>query len=333
MDLGPNGIIINLRGLNQVTFNPSRTQATIGGGTLISEAIEAAYNSNAQLTTGNCNCVGVLGAVLGGGYGNLMGLTSFGVDRLLSVNFVDATGKLTTVTPNQSDLWWALRGAGPNFGIVTSAVVKSASVPQADNVAWFGPLIFTQDKLEAVVSAINDLYIEAAMNIFLYFVVSDGKPAILVTPFYYGNDTATAKTKFASILNIGPVSNGVQITPYTQWNDAATGFCIRGGRKPTYAAGMQQMVPSAWRAVWNEFVNFTSNPGTNQSVILMEAYSLTNRNVALDSTASFPYRQVPFNGAAIAWYSDPTLDPVAEAFGNRVRDIWWNNDKLSANTR
>jgi len=333
LDLGSDGVIINLHGLNQVTFNSARTQATIGGGTVISEAIEAAYNSNAQLTTGNCNCVGVLGAILGGGYGNLMGLTSFGVDRLLAVNYVNAEGTLITVTPSQTDLWWALRGAGPNFGIVTSAVVKSTYVAQADNKAWVGSLIFTQDKLEAVVSAIDDLDIEPAMNIFLYYAVSDSKPVILVTPFYYGNDAATARMKFASILKIGPVADTMAITPYNHWNDAANIFCIRGGRKPTYGAGMQRMIPTAWRAVWNEFVKFTSNPGTEQTVILLEAYSLTNRVKALDSTASFPYRHVPFNGAAIAWYSDSNLDPVAQEFGKKVRDIWWNNDILAANVR
>ena len=300
---------------------------------IISEAIEAAYQNNAQLTTGNCNCVGVLGAILGGGYGNLMGLTSFGVDRLLSVNLATADGNLITVTPQQSDLWWALRGAGPNFGIVTSAVVKSSPVAQADNTAWVGGLIFTEDKLEAVVQAINDLYIEAEMNVFLYFIVSDSKPSILVTPFFYGNDTATANKKFASILKIGPVANTMAVTPYNHWNDGAAVFCVRGGRKPTYGAGMQRMIPIAWRAIWNEFVKFTSNPGTEQTAILLEAYSLTNRAVALDSTASFPYRQVPFNGAAIAWYSDPKLDSVAQAFGKAVRDIWWTNDDLPNNAR
>lgn len=333
LNLGPDGVIINLHGLNQVKFNSARTQATIGGGTIISEAIEAAYNSNAQLTTGNCNCVGVLGAILGGGYGNLMGLTSFGIDRLLSLNYVNADGNLATVTPNQTDLWWALRGAGPNFGIVTSAVVKSTYVAQAESTAWLGSLIFTQDKLESVVSAINDLYIEPRMNVFLYFVVSESKPAILVTPFYYGNDTATARKKFSSILDIGPTEDTTAVTPYNHWNDGAEAFCIRGGRKPTYGAGMQQLIPSAWRAVWNEFVNFTSNPGTEQTIILMEAYSLTNRAVSLDSTASFPYRQIPFNAAAIAWYPNASLDLVAEAFGKKVRNIWWNNDDIRGNVR
>ena len=81
--LGSNGIIIYLHGLNQVSFNTDRTQTTIGGGSIISEVINRAYENNAQFATGDCNCLGLLGAVLGGGYGNLMGIYAFGVDTLI----------------------------------------------------------------------------------------------------------------------------------------------------------------------------------------------------------------------------------------------------------
>lgn len=79
--LGQDGLLINLGWLNAVTFNVERTQVTVQGGALISDVIAAAYANNAQVQTGNCNCVGTLGAILGGGYGNLMGLYGFGVDN------------------------------------------------------------------------------------------------------------------------------------------------------------------------------------------------------------------------------------------------------------
>lgn len=321
-----------MHGLNKVSFNVARTRATIGGGTLISEAIEAAWANNAQLTTGNCNCVGVLGAILGGGYGNLMGLGGFGVDTVISLNYVSPDGKLTTVTPKDRDLWWALRGAGPNFGVVTSAVVKSTYVPQSKNTAWLGSLIYGGDKLEPIVSAINTIKLEPEMNVFLYFAVSNAKPVVLVTPFYYGNES-TARQKFARILEIGPLSDTTAVTPYNHWNDGAEGFCIRGGRKPSYGAGMLHLLPAVWRGVWNEFVEFTKNPGTESSIILMEAYSLGKGRSVPDDASAFPYRQVTFNAAALPWYSNASLDPVAEAYGRRVRDLWWTNDNMTMNTR
>ncbi|KAL6713316.1 hypothetical protein ACLMJK_008781 [Lecanora helva] len=328
--LGSNGVVINLRGLNQISFNPARTQATIGGGIIISEAIQAAYANNAQLTTGNCNCVGVLGAILGGGYGNLMGLNGFGVDTLLSVNLVNSDGKLITVNSSNADLWWALRGAGPNFGIVTSAVILSSYVAQVDNKAWLGSLIYTEDKLETVVAAIESLRLEPRMNVFLYFVVSDSRPVVLVTPFYYGSE-ATARQKFATLLNIGPTMDTTAVVAYNHWNDGAEGFCIKGERKPAFAAGFMHMIPAAWRAVWNEFVAFTSHPGTASTIILMEAYSLGKGQSVPDDSSAFPHRHIRFNAAALPWYPDKSLDPVADAFKDRVRNIWWTNDNLTTN--
>ena len=330
--LGSNGVVISLHGLNQVSFNTDRTQTTIGGGSIISEVINRAYENNAQLATGNCNCVGVLGAILGGGYGNLMGIYGFGVDTLISLTYVNAKGKLLTITAKDVDLWWAFRGSGPNFGIVTSAVVQSRYVPQIDSKAWLGGLVFTGDKLESVVSAIDELKLEPKMNIFLYFIFSDSEPVILLTPFYFGEE-AIGRQKFASILAIGPVADTTAVKSYNHWNDDAEIFCIQGDRKPAYGAGMLRMRPTAWRAVWNEYVQFTKRPGTQKSTILMEAYSLGKGREVPDDSASFPYRQVSFNAAAIPWYSDASLDQEAQAFGRRVRDIWWNNDDMTSNTR
>lgn len=299
---------------------------------MISEAIDTAFANDAQLLTGNCNCVGTLGAYLGGGYGNLMGLHGFGVDTFLSITYVSADGKLSTITPRDRDLWWAFRGAGPNFGIVTSAVVQSTYVPKERSEAWLGGVIFSGDKVEQIVTVINNLKLEAEMNIFLYFVIYEGNPVILTTPFYYG-DMATAREKFASLLNIGPLVDLTAMTPYNHWNDGADGFCIRGGRKPSYAAGMLQLKPTVWGAVWDEFVKFTQNPGTEHSVVLMEAYSLGKAQALPDSSSSFPWRHVPFNAVAIPWYTDSALDPVAEAYGEKVRGIWRTNSGLASNVR
>lgn len=319
-DIHSNGIIINLAGLSQVTVSANKTQATIGGGALISQVIAGADAAGVQVQTGNCNCVGALGAYLGAGYGNLMGLYGFGVDNLISLNVVTAQGKLITVSPtNDPDLWWAMRGAGPNFGIVTSAVVNAYPTPAGGNMAWLGPLLFTQDKLETLITAFNNLVLEPNMNIFLYYVTNAtsadsptvGTPEILLTPFYYGSE-ADGKAAFASIYAVGPYFDGTAETEYSHWNDGAASFCIKGDRKPSYGAAYAHMLPATWRAIWNEFVAWTSNPGTGGSTVLVEAYSLIKARTFPDNSSSFPFRNnVNFNAVAIPWYKDPALDATA----------------------
>lgn len=107
-------------------------------------------------------------------------------------------------------------------------MVKSKPVPQANNTAWLGQLIYSGDRLERVVSAVNDPKLEPEMNVFLYFAISESKPVVLLTPFYYGNE-ATARRKFASLLDIGPLVDTTAVTPQNHWNDGAGRFCIRGG--------------------------------------------------------------------------------------------------------
>ncbi|KAL9585403.1 MAG: hypothetical protein Q9212_001556 [Teloschistes hypoglaucus] len=332
--LGQNGILINMRGLNKTTFNPGRTQARIQGGALIEEVIAQAYANDAQVITGNCNCVGNMGAALGGGYGNLMGLYGFSVDNIISLEVVLANGTAATVSADQHpDLWWALRGAGQNFGIVTSALMKSYPTPKSKNMAWTGGLFYTEDRIEGVVQAIQDLVLKEPMNVFLYYTTT-GPPTfnatVLVTPFYFGTE-AEGRKAFQSLLALKPYKDSTAHIPYNEWNTAANSFCIKGGRKPSYGAGFANMVPATWRAIWNAYVDFLKLPGTQFSSILTECYSLTYAQSIMKSTSSFANRDVRFNGAAIPNYQDPNLDRQAEAFGSKVRALWRSTDSFPRN--
>jgi FAD/FMN-containing dehydrogenase len=138
----PGGIIIDVSQLKAISFNEAKTEVTFQSGVLIEEIVAAAWENNARVATGTCNCVSVLGAGLGGGIGRGTGLYGLGLDQLIAVNVVDAHGRSSTVTAKSDpDLWWALKGAGPNFGIVTSVVYRSYPVAQADNTAWTGLLV------------------------------------------------------------------------------------------------------------------------------------------------------------------------------------------------
>lgn len=335
-DLGNNGVLINLRRLNKVTVSSDKSTATIGGGALIDETIAAADAAGVLLQTGNCNCVGTLGALLGGGYGNTMGLFGFAIDNVISFRVVLPGGKLVTASASSyPDLFWALKGAGPNFGIVTSAVVKAYPRSAADRVAWTGGLIFTPDKLEQVVTAIQNLNIKPEMNVFMYFISANpgvDPPVILTTPFLYKGTNTTFRAAFASLYAIGPVADTTSSLPYTSWNTGGDGFCARGPRKPSFGAGFQKLVPSTFRKVWDLYTAFQSRPGAAGSVVLLEAYSLTKARSIPTSSASFPHRNVNFNAVAIPWYSDPALDNAAFAFGRAARDAWRSADELPRNS-
>ncbi|KAI1452854.1 hypothetical protein F4805DRAFT_445773 [Annulohypoxylon moriforme] len=259
-----------------------------------------------------------------------MGLYGLSIDNYLSFNVVLANGSLVTVTPEQEDLWWALRGAGPNFGIVTSAVMKSTPMAQADNTAWTGGLWFTEDKIEQVAQGIEDLKLEAPMNIFLYFLTSNGEPTVLVTVFYFGTE-AEGREAFKSIIDIGPYDDTTAVLPQNQWNAGADGFCTKGERKPTYSAGFDHFVPTTWRQIWNDYNEFLTNPNTSATTVVVECYSLDKAQSFGADSASFANRDIRFNGFTISWYPDASLDKTAEAFGSGFRDLLRADDGLSSN--
>ncbi|KAL1980340.1 hypothetical protein VTN96DRAFT_4243 [Rasamsonia emersonii] len=328
------GLLINLRNLNQITFH-APDQATVQAGASISEVVDAAWANNARIYTGTCNCVGFLGAALGGGLGRTMGLYGLGVDQFISVNLVDASGQQITVTPQQADLWWALRGAGPNFGIVTSATVKAYPIAQAQNTAWTGPLFYNSSQIEAVVGAINNLTLAPEMQVDFYYTTSgapDYTPAVIALPFYLGNETA-GKAAFASLYAAGPEMDGTSTLPYNTWNAAGDSFCVKGGRKAAYGASTNNMDPTTWRAIWDEYTTFLQTPNTGNTSVLVECYSVEKaESIGATAPASYPFRNVKCHAIAIPWYADPSLDAAANVFGAKVRDLIRSSDGLAANS-
>lgn len=195
--LAHNGVIINLAALNRVTFNGDKTLVSLEGGSLMSEVIQSAYSNSALVLSGICNCTGYLGALLGGGFGYLIGQYGLMLDNIVSLNVVLASGQAISVTPSDEDLyvenlWWAMRGAGPNFGAVPSAVVKSYPVDSNALNAWLGPLLFEDTQLDTLIQTMNDITLEPEMAMSLTFAsswnASASSPSIILTVFYHGTE-------------------------------------------------------------------------------------------------------------------------------------------------
>ncbi|KAI0876443.1 FAD binding domain-containing protein [Hypoxylon argillaceum] len=326
-NLNSSGIIIDVSQLKTITFNKNKTQVTFQAGVTNADMINAAWNNSARVSVSTCNCVSLLGATLGGGLSRTQGTYGLNIDNLISVNMVDGTGAKKTVTPKSDpQLWWALTGAGANFGVVTSATYKSRAIPQAQNTAWTGLVFFNESQIEQVITAIDQLTLEPAMQMDIYFTASplDGKPGVIFLPFYLGTEEV-GRQKFASILNIGSILDTTEVIPYNTWNTAGDPFCTDGGRKPSYTVGIKTMQPTAWRNVWNAYTEFfNSYAEANQTTILTECYptTATAKSVQSDGSTSYPFRDIKCYAIAIPWYTSSSIDAAAIAWGEQVRSYW-----------
>jgi hypothetical protein len=323
--------------LNSVVFNADGTEATIGGGALISDVVPVACAKSSQILPGTCNCVGALGAILGGGFSNLMGQYGLAVDDVLSLNVVKPNGQAVTISAdpdlglNDKDLFWPMRGAGPNFGIVTSAVLRAHPVPAEKLNAWTGPLSFSPDKLEAVISAIQDLDLMPEMALSLS-ILNIGMPTIITGLFYNGPEAA-GRLAFSSLLDIEPLTDRTSIAPYTVWNAASEIACLKGGRRPTFGVGLARLDPVAWRAVYNVWADLIAEPGLSKSSILMNIVPHEKARTLPDSSSAYPFRRnVNFHATITLSYTSPALDATALAYGKKARALWRATDGLESDS-
>lgn len=104
--------------------------------------------------TGLAECVSVAGPLLGGGHSLLQSQHGYSLDGLVSARVVLANGTVVEASRTKNaDLFWALQGAGHNFGVVTSLEVKTYDIPSNWTVY---SLVFTTEKVEALFSLINE---------------------------------------------------------------------------------------------------------------------------------------------------------------------------------
>jgi FAD/FMN-containing dehydrogenase len=126
----PGGLVIDLSRMRQIEVDAQSQVARVAGGATMGDLARAAAPYGLAAATGTVNPVGVAGFTLAGGYGPLLGKCGLGLDNLLGAEVVLADGRLVATDANQQpDLFWALRGGGGNFGVVTSLRVRLHCVP------------------------------------------------------------------------------------------------------------------------------------------------------------------------------------------------------------
>ncbi|PYI35729.1 FAD-binding domain-containing protein [Aspergillus indologenus CBS 114.80] len=218
------GINIDLSDLRYARLSPAGDSLTVGGGTKFQEMWDVLYAAGKEIQTGAAQCVGALGATLGAGIGPLQGRRGLMIDALTSATLVTATGAVVTASPTEhADLFWGLRGAGWNFGVVVEATYTVHEATNAGQVLE-GDMLFAASANASVWETLRAFDGEGLSDVLALTVVLGWNArldmaTLLVNFIYYGPPEA-AEPYLQRFRALGPLRE--RVTPALPWNQLYT---------------------------------------------------------------------------------------------------------------
>ena len=247
------GVVIDLAPLSAVNVDASGRTVAVGGGATLTQVDAATAEVGMATPLGILGTTGVGGLTLGGGIGHLARKHGLTIDNLLGADVVLADGSKVTASPDENaDLFWALRGGGGNFGVVTEFRYRLHPV----STVIAGPTFWSLDDTEAVMKRYREFIPQAPRELNGFFAFATVPP---VEPFpaelhgrkvsavvwcYAGDDNDAAQAAMAPMLEAAePLLHGAGPLPFAG---------LQGFFDQFYPKGMQ----GYWRA---DFVNELSD--------------------------------------------------------------------------
>jgi FAD/FMN-containing dehydrogenase len=170
------GVVIDLSALRAVEVDPDARTVRVGGGCTLREIDQATHAHGLAMPSGIIGTTGVGGLTLGGGLGHLTRKYGLSIDNLLEAEVVLADGRKVTASADEHpDLFWALRGGGGNFGVVTSFLFRVHPV----HTVFAGPTFWPVEHSVEVLSAYREFISGAPRDLngfFCYHVVPPAPP-------------------------------------------------------------------------------------------------------------------------------------------------------------
>jgi FAD/FMN-containing dehydrogenase len=229
------GLMIDLSQMSRVTVDADARRARAGGGTLLNTLDSTALERGLVTTAGVVSHTGVGGFTLGGGYGRLNRKFGLTIDNLVGATIVTADGQIRTLSAdNEPDLFWAIRGGGGNFGVVTEFEYQLH--PFDRNVlcgAIIWPIAQARDVLEHYAEAASRFSDEMYVGPDLVHLPEVGDAVVMEV--VYNGDPAQGERELAPLRAVGtPAVDAVKVQEYMIMqtkDDLAFGHGIRSYAK------------------------------------------------------------------------------------------------------
>ncbi len=243
---------------------------------------------------------GIGGLTVGGGVGWLIRKYGMTIDNLLSCQIVTADGKVLTASASENtDLFWALRGGGGNFGVVTSFEFQAHPV----STVLGGLLLYPRPAAVDVIRNFRDYIASAPDELTAYCALlhgPDGSPLVGLICCYCG-DLADGGQVLRPLRKFGsPVLDGIQPMPFPAMQ-SLLGPSFPDGNQNYWKSTLQRELPDQAISAIVDHANRLQSP---LSVVVLEYYGGAAGRVSSEATA-YPHRNLPWDILFLAQWTDP----------------------------
>lgn len=235
-----NGVMIDLSPMKQVRIDAQRRRAYVEPGATLNDFDQAAQAHGLATPVGINSTTGIAGLTLGGGFGWLTRKYGLTIDNLVSAAIITADGKqIRTSETENADLFWAIRGGGGNFGVVTE--FEFALHPVGPEILA-GLIVFPFSQAKQVLTEYRKFIASAPEELNVWVVLRKAPPLpflpvevhgkeVVVLPVFYVGDVAEGEKLIEPLRHFGDAcGEHIGPQPYVEWQQAFDPLLTRGAR-------------------------------------------------------------------------------------------------------
>ena len=292
-------LLIDLGAMRMVQVDPVSQIAVVGPGATLGDVDHESQAYGLAVPTGINSTTGIAGLTLGGGFGWLSRSLGLTADNLIAAEVVTAEGeRLRCDENNNADLFWATRGGGGNFGIVTSFEFKLHPVgPEV----MAGPVVFPFDQASSILRKYREFCASCPEELTVWAVIRDAPPLpflppsahgsrVLILAALYNGPLDAGEKALSSLRQLGqPIADGFGPYPFAGFQQAFDPLLTPGARNYWKSHNFTELGDG----LIDTLVDYGSRLPSPQSEIFVAQMGGATNRVAPDATA-YPHRDVEF---------------------------------------
>jgi FAD/FMN-containing dehydrogenase len=312
------GLMIDLSLMKGIHVDPARRTVRAQAGVRVGELDRATGAFGLATPSGVISLTGIAGLTLGGGIAWLMGKYGMAVDNLLSAEVVLASGAVVTASEDTDpDLFWALRGGGGNFGVVTSFEFRAHPVASILGGVVLHPLEAAPQLLSFYRDFAADLPDELSTNAaFVHAPDGSGTKLCGVVLCHAGEDAVRAEADVCPLREFGsPAADMIQRMPYPAMNTGGDWLFTTGALNYWKSAFFAELSDPAVEVMIEAFEQAPSE----RCLLVIEDFHGAVTRVAPTATA-YPHREPGFNLLLISQWTDPAQTEAGIAWARETFD-------------